>query len=381
MPFLSTALGIGALLGGASSAGSAIASGSMNRKNRKWQEKMYKQQVADQRENAQWQWDKSREYAEWSYKNFESPNAQRAANKAAGINPFFDGSAIQSMGATQGAGSAPESGSVPSHGPYQNNPMSNIQAGASSLREAAMQNVQAQNIQAQTEYTNAQRLKTMAETKGLENANSLFDIVKATAESDLVSKRFRNVLDEVQARLAEANAIADLDQKRAKVAEIWSQYESNLASAAKTDADRMTVELLRDGQKRAQEAGISLIEAQTQTEGAKQANLASDTDLKRAQSETENALRDGRVRLTSEQANKVVRDVFGAEISNQREAAELARVLSGTEKSSSMWSLFDKILDTKLRGITGPRASELRDEYYRRFISTVAGDYVSLSGK
>ena len=50
MPFAETALGIGALLGGAASGGSAIASGSMNRKNRKWQEKMYNLQVTQRRE-------------------------------------------------------------------------------------------------------------------------------------------------------------------------------------------------------------------------------------------------------------------------------------------------------------------------------------------
>lgn len=365
MAFLSTALGIGALLGGASSAGSAIASGSMNRKNRQWQEKMYKQQVADQRENAQWQWNQSRDYAQWSYDKFESPSAQRAANKAAGINPFFDGSAIQSMGATQGAGSAPESGSVPSHGPYQNNPMSNIQAGASSLREAAMQNVQAQNIQAQTDYTNAQRLKTMAETKGLENANSLFDIVKATAESDLVSKRFRNVLDEVQARLAEANAVADLDQKRAKVAEIWSQYESNLASAAKTDADRMTVELLRDGQKRMQEAAISTSDAQT-------ANLNADTDLKRALSDTENALRSGKVKIQQSDAQRIIQDAFGSKLKNIEIAEQLARVMSGTDRSSSLYSVLDKAIES-----FGTREHAEKENIRRRFLDELR-NFVSL---
>lgn len=321
MAFLSTALGIGALLGGASSAGSAIASGSMNRKNRKWQEMMYNKQLGDQYDYSMHLQRLNRSDAEWSYDKFDSPIAQRYANKAAGINPFFDGSAIQPMGATMGNNSGGSDASVPSSGPYQNNPMSNIQAGASSLREAAMQNVQAQNIQAQTEYTNAQRLKTMAETKGLENANSLFDIVKATAESDLVSKRFRNVLDEVQSRLAEANAIADLDQKRAKVAEIWSQYENNLASAAKTDADRMTVELLRDGQKRAQEAGISFTEAQTVTEGAKQDNLRSGADFNRAQKETSDELR---ASLKSNTISQTALNNANALLSNARAVGALS---------------------------------------------------------
>lgn len=372
MAFLSTALGIGALLGGASSAGSAIASGSMNRKNRKWQEMMYNKQLGDQYDYSMHLQRLNRSDAEWSYDKFDSPIAQRYANKAAGINPFFDGSAIQPMGATMGNNSGGSDASVPSSGPYQNNPMSNIQAGASSLREAAMQNVQAQNIQAQTEYTNAQRLKTMAETKGLENANSLFDIVKATAESDLVSKRFRNVLDEVQSRLAEANAIADLDQKRAKVAEIWSQYENNLASAAKTDADRMTVELLRDGQKRAQEAGISFTEAQTATEGAKQANLASDTDLKRAQAETENALRSGKVKIQQADARRIIEQAFGARLQNSDQIEQLSRLMTATDRPSSLFSYLDKIAEQ-----IGGSDQDEKNNVKRRFFAEL-NNFISL---
>lgn len=102
MSFAAIAGGIGALLGGASAAGSAVAGGKMNRKNRRWQEKMYKQQLQDQRENSRMQWQESRDYAKWAYDNIESPAAQRAGFKAAGINPFVEGSVLQPMGASSG---------------------------------------------------------------------------------------------------------------------------------------------------------------------------------------------------------------------------------------------------------------------------------------
>lgn len=63
MPFAETTLGVGSLLGGASSLFSAANSGNMNRKNRKWQEKMYKWQLQDQRDNAKMQWQENRDYA------------------------------------------------------------------------------------------------------------------------------------------------------------------------------------------------------------------------------------------------------------------------------------------------------------------------------
>lgn len=372
MPFAETALGIGALLGGAASAGSAVSAGSLNRKNRKWQEKMYNLQVTQRREDAQAQYERMKDYASWAWDRFESPTAQRSAMEAAGINPFVEGSVIQPMGTPQGNVSQADGGSVPSQGPYSNNPMSNIMAGASSLREAALQGVQAENIQAQTEYTNAQRLKTIAETKGIENSNSLFEFVRSAAESDALSKRFKAKIDQVNAEFAEIKAIQDSAERDARIAELWSREENNLAQAAKTDADRLTVDTLRDGMKRLQDAQIENTEAQTKTEGAKRTNLAADTDYKQALKSTEDALRDGRVRLTDQQANKVIEEVFGARIAQMREADDLARVLTGTDRVSSLWGLVDKLLESISRGDNSPASQEIRDRYYRNILDRIA---------
>lgn len=371
MAFAETALGIGALLGGAASAGSAVSAGGLNRKNRKWQEKMYNLQVTQRREDAQAQYERMKDYASWAWNHFESPTAQRSAMEAAGINPFVEGSVIQPMGTPQGNVSQADGGSVPSQGPYSNNPMSNIMAGASSLREAALQGVQAENIQAQTEYTNAQRLKTIAETKGIENSNSLFEFVRSAAESDALSKRFKAKIDQVNAEFAEIKAIQDSAERDARIAELWSREENNLAQAAKTDADRLTVETLRDGMKRLQDANIENVEARTATEGAKKSNLAADTDYKQALKRTEDDLREGRIRLTDQQANKVVEDIFSARIAQMREADALARVLTGTDRTSSLWGLVDKLIEAASRGDNGPVSQEIRDRYYRNILNRI----------
>ena len=306
MPFVETALGIGALLGGAASAGSAISSGSLNRKNRKWQEKMYNLQVTQRREDAQAQYERTKDYAQWAWNRFESPIAQRAAMQAAGINPFFQGSSIQPMGTPQGNVSQADGGSVPSQGPYQNNPMSNIMAGASSLREAALQGVQAENIQAQTELTNANRLKVQAETIGINKSNEILDIVKGIKDNELLSSGFRATMDKIAAQYAEVNAIADVNEKAARIQELNERAAKEAAEAAKTDSDRLISQYMADANKRAVEAQANLANAQAQTEGAKQANFAADTDYKRALKRTEDALRAGRVNLTDAQAREVL---------------------------------------------------------------------------
>ena len=372
MPFAETALGIGAILGGASSAGSAISSGGMNRKNRRWQEKMYNLQVTQRREDAQAQYERMKDYASWAYNKFESPVAQRAAYAAAGVNPFVEGSALQPMGTPQGNVSQADGGSVPSQGPYQNNPMSNIMAGASSLREAALQGVQAENIQAQTEYTNAQRLKTIAETKGIENSNSLFEFVRSAAESDALSKRFKAKIDQVNAEFAEIKAIQDSAERDARIAELWSREENNLAQAAKTDADRLTVETLRDGMKRLQDANIENVEAQTKTEGAKQTNLAADTDYKQALKRTEDALREGKIKIQQSEAQKIIQDAFGARLKNMDLAEQLARVLTGTDRSNSLYSVLDKAIES-----LGAREYEEKENIRRRFLDELR-NFVSL---
>lgn len=290
-----------AIIAGAATAAAAgtnaIAQGKLNRKNRQWQEKMYNKQVADRRADAEAQAQRQKDLAQWAYTNFDSPAAQRAANAAAGINPFVEGSAIQPAQVNPGSAQAAQGGDVPGSGPYQMNPMSALQSGASSIIQNAMLDRQMKNADADIALKDAQRVKTLAEAQGQTNENSLFEFAKSAAESDALSKRFRVELDKVNAEFAQAFAEADISQRKALLQEIWSRVKNNLAQAARTDADRLTIDTLRDLQAKSLGAGISLTEAQTSatqaqtgltqaqtvTEGARKRNLDSQTSLNRHQ--------------------------------------------------------------------------------------------------
>ena len=372
MPFATTALGIGALLGGAASTGSAISSGILNRKNRKWQEKMYNLQVTQRREDAQAQYERMKDYVSWAYNKFESPIAQRSFMRAAGINPFFQGSSIQPMGTPQGNVSQADGGSVPSQGPYQNNPMSNIMAGASSLREAALQDVQAENVRAQTEQTNANRLKVQAETIGINKSNEILDIVKGIKDNELLSSGFRAAMDKIASQYAEVNAIADVNEKAARIQELNERAAKEAAEAAKTDSDRLISQYMADANKRAVEAQANLANAQAETEGTKRSNLEADTDYKQTLKRTEDALRDGKIKIQQSEAQKIIQDAFGARLKNMDLAEQLARVLSGTDRSNSLYSIIDKAIES-----LGAREYEEKENIRRRFLDELR-NFVSL---
>lgn len=364
--------GVGTALSGAASAGSAISSGSLNRKNRKWQEKMYNLQVTQRREDAQAQYERTKDYARWAWNRFESPTAQRAAMEAAGMNPFVEGSVIQPMGTPQGNVSQAEGGSVPSQGPYQNNPMSNIMAGASSLREAALQGVQAENIQAQTELINANRLKVQAETIGINKSNEILDIVKGIKDNELLSSGFRAAMDKIAAQYAKVNAIADVNEKSARIQELNERAAKEAAEAAKTDSDRLISQYMADANKRAVEAQANLANAQAETEGVKQTNLAADTDYKQALADTENALREGKIKIQQSEAQKIIQDAFGARLKNTELAEQLARILTGTDRSSSLYSILDKAIES-----FGAREHNEKENVRRRFLDELR-NFVSL---
>lgn len=337
MPFAETALGIGALLGGAASAGSAVSAGGLNRKNRKWQEKMYNLQVTQRREDAQAQYERMKDYASWAWNRFESPTAQRSAMEAAGINPFVEGSVIQPMGTPQGNVSQADGGSVPSQGPYQNNPMSNIMAGASSLREAALQGVQAENIQAQTELTNANRLKVQAETIGINKSNEILDIVKGIKDNELLSSGFRAAMDKIASQYAEVNAIADVNEKTARIQELNERAAKEAAEAAKTDSDRLISQYMADANKRAVEAQANLANAQTQTEGAKKSNLE-------ALTETENTLRDSRKSLTDAQAKQALSAAGLSDLAKDRDSYEFFLRLINADDVKTVPEVISKLV-------------------------------------
>lgn len=356
-----------AIIAGAATAAAAgtnaIAQGKLNRKNRKWQEKMYNKQVADRRADAEAQARRQKELAEWAYTKFDSPAAQRAANAAAGINPFVEGSTIQPAQVNPGSSQPAQGGDVPGSGPYQMNPMSALQSGASSIIQNAMLDRQMKNVDADIALKDAQRVKTLAEAQGQTNENSLFEFAKSAVESDALSKRFRVELDKVNAEFAQAFAEADISQRKALLQEIWSRVKNNLAQAARTDADRLTIDTLRDLQAKSLGAGISLTEAQTSATQAQ-------TGLTQAQTVTEDARKrnlDSQTSLNRHQISKVLTEVrkLGVDIKDA-EYDLLLRELE-VQPVNSVAGLVDRLGRALDREIT-PGIRKRIEEFWNREI-------------
>ena len=86
-----------------------VAQGKLNRKNRKWQEKMYAQRLADEREN----WNMANQYNEEMYLKYNSPDAQVRQLQAAGINSDLNDVSSDGLGAPGAIGDAGDQGSAP----------------------------------------------------------------------------------------------------------------------------------------------------------------------------------------------------------------------------------------------------------------------------
>nr|DAM31772.1 MAG TPA: hypothetical protein [Microviridae sp.] len=324
---------------------------------------MYNKQVADRRADVEAQAQRQKDLAEWAYTKFDSPAAQRAANAAAGINPFVEGSSIQPAQVNPGSAQPAQGGDVPGSGPYQMNPMSALQSGASSIIQNAMLDRQIKNVDADIALKDAQRVKTLAEAQGQTNENSLFEFAKSAAESDALSKRFRAELDKVNAEFAQVFAEADISQRKALLQEIWSRVKNNLAQAARTDADRLTIDALRDFQAKSLGAGISLTEAQTSATQAQ-------TGLTQAQTVTEDARKrnlDSQTSLNRHQISKVLTEVrkLGVDIKDS-EYDLLLRELE-VQPVNSVPALVDRLARALDREIT-PGIRKRIEEFWNREI-------------
>lgn len=111
---IGAATAIGAGLAAASSAGSMIAQGKLNKKNRQWQEKMYERRLADQRADWQLQNEYNEQLTEEYWDKYNSPTAQVKAAQQAGINPDLQGLDGSQVTPTSSAmGSSPDAGSAP----------------------------------------------------------------------------------------------------------------------------------------------------------------------------------------------------------------------------------------------------------------------------
>lgn len=270
------ASGAGTLLSGASSLFSGIGAGKRQRNAQKWMEKMNKQNQQFQKDYTKYQNDLERENQELYWQKYNSPAAQRSAMEAAGINPFVEGSVMQPMQADSSVSGSGSPG-YPTPPDYVTPGLGALQDFGSSLSTLG---ARLDSIKADTALKNAQVAKVQSETLAQNNVNSIFDLTKAITEFDFLSKKYKTVVDKLNAEWAPIEKMQDAAEKQAAIEELRSRYTKQLAEAAKTDADREINKVLSEKLGNVYEADAVLKGEQAKTEGAKRSNISMDTALK-----------------------------------------------------------------------------------------------------
>lgn len=295
--------GIGSLFSGGAAVGGAATSGSLNKKNRDWQEKMNLRQFQQQKDLTKYTNDLERETTAEYWKQYNSPAAQRAAYRAAGINPFVEGSALQTPSVSTSPSAAGSPGTPTPSTPYDENPWSAIGQAASGFTQMALN---AEKISAEVGLIRAQKAKTESETIAQNNENSLFGMVRQSAELDVLSKKYRAALDAINVEWASIEKMQDAAQKDAATQELLSRVKSNLANAVKTDADRENQKILTSALENMYKSSATLSQEQAKTEASKRENLAASSEYLREQAATERELRPGKRRVTEAQADQIL---------------------------------------------------------------------------
>lgn len=89
----------------------------------------------------------------------------------------------------------------------------------------------------------------------------------------------------------------------------------------------------------------NLIQSQVDTEKAKQRDFNADARYKDAIRETENLLRSGKHKLQAREIMKVVYETFGQDLSNARQIEEIARLMTATDRPSTVFAYLDKLAE------------------------------------
>lgn len=283
MPFVYECLGplgIAALIGGSFGFAGSMASGAMATadseaarkfareeriRSQKWQEQMMDKQNQMQKDTAQ-----------WSYDNFESPLAQKQNMQAAGMNPFVEGSALQS-----GVTSAPSGPSMPSAATGPNiQPSSQkyiaMQLAADSVGKALQQYKQYQLQDQQIEQTRLQNEGIALDNVAKANNNSIFDLIAQAKQQGLISGDLANKLDAVKLKYADDFAKTDLAAKQQTVDNLKAEFDLILSNVEKNSYEYRYISAMRDRVI----SQIKVDESQIDLNDAKSVNLKADTDLK-----------------------------------------------------------------------------------------------------
>ena len=215
--------------------------------------------------------------------------------------------------------------------------------------------------EAEVKLKDAQAKEAEARATGQANENSIFELIKSAKQSAAGIAALEEKIKGIEAKWLEAEKVKDMEIKDSILRET-DQRISNLMSdeAYKKQA----TEKLR--------SDMDLIKAQIATESSKQHNLDADTGYKKSLRETEDILRSGRVKIQQTEARKLIEDAFGSRLKNVEIAEQLARIISGADRSSSLYSVLDKAIES-----IGTREKDEKDNLRNRFLEDLR-NFVSL---
>jgi hypothetical protein len=331
----------------ASGAANALFGGIQARRNWKYKQKEMALQQKYNLENMQKQFQYQQEA--WDRENrYNDPRNASARWRLAGISPnaVFGNS-------PGGAGVAGSAGT-----PDVSNPSAGGNVDTSSYHPTLtpVEMMRAQNEQkiadSQADLNKALADKARGDTKDPDITKrsqivqlSRDEIAKETEEVQ------RDILN-IQKGFVEAKESNDVAIQRAKYLEI-------IANCTKLLADKNVSEEMREKL----EADKELAQEMVNTEKAKQRNLDADTDLKDAYRKTENDLRDGKIKIQQSEAKRVIQSAFNGKLKNMELAEQLARIMTGSDRSSSLYSILDKAIES-----IGTREHDEKENVRRRFL-------------
>lgn len=331
----------------ASGATNALFGGIQARRNWKFKKKEMALQQKYNLENMQKQFDYQQEA--WNRENrYNDPRNASARWRLAGISPnaVFGNS-------PGGAGVAGSAGT-----PDVSNPSAGGNVDTSSYHPTLtpVEMMRAQNEQkiadSQADLNKALADKARGDTKDPDITKQSQIVQLSRDEIAKETEEVQRDILKIQKSFAEAKESNDVAIQRAKYLEIIANCNKLLADSNTTEA--MREKLIADKE---------LAQEQLNTEKAKQRNLDADTDLKDAYRKTEDDLRDGKIKIQQSEAKRVIQLAFNGKLENIELAEQLARIMTGSDRSSSLYSVLDKAIES-----IGTREHEEKENVRRRFL-------------
>lgn len=275
---------------------------------------------------------------------YNLPTKSVARWKAAGIAP----QAV--FGSSPGGAGVASDASAPS----SDNPGtdSNFSRFSQTLVEQQRMENEKKVADSQADLNKALANKARGDTKDPDTTKRLQLLDLDRSELAKESERIQKDILDIEKDYKKYEKEADLSIKRQILFETMAKIDKLLADKEVSEETKKKLQADRD-----------LVQEQINTEKAKQRNLDADADLKDAYRKTENDLRDGKVKIQQSEAKRVIQLAFNGKLQNVELAEQLARIMTGSDRSSSLYSVLDKAIES-----IGTREHDEKENVRRRFL-------------